>query len=243
MHSQCITVSPGDRMNKRIAKSPARRISAAQAASLVQSGMWLDYGGALSQPDVFDRVLAARVAELCNVKVRSCLSAKPRAFLEADPEGEHFYSFNWHFGSYDRAKHDAGRCNYIPLNLGEVPAYYRRFVDPVDFVVLKTCPLTKQAISILAQQMSGFARSSSAQRLLVSKGPRVCLLFMATGTACMSAKSTSSSRAIMHWARSCITPPRPRLTIRSAKKSPARSKTGPASRLASGECQTLSAPC
>jgi acyl-CoA hydrolase len=141
VHSPCIAVSPGDRMNKRIAKSPARRISAAQAASLVQSGMWLDYGGALSQPDVFDRALAARVAELCYVKVRSCLSVKPRAFLEADPEGEHFYSFNWHFGSYDRAKHDAGRCNYIPLNLGEVPDYYRRFIDPVDVVVLKTFPL------------------------------------------------------------------------------------------------------
>ena len=54
-------------------------------------------------------------------------SVTPRAFLEADPEGRHFHSFNWHFSGYDRHKHDAGICTYIPLNLGEVPDYYRRF--------------------------------------------------------------------------------------------------------------------
>src|SRR6185295_4812531 len=77
---------------------------------------------------------------LTNVKIRSCLSVKPRAFLEADPDGQHFHSFNWHFSGYDRIKHDAGICNYIPLNLGEVPDYYRRFIEPIDMVVLKTCP-------------------------------------------------------------------------------------------------------
>jgi acyl-CoA hydrolase len=130
-----------NRLSQRIAKTAATRISAGEAAGLVRSDMWLDYGVALCQPDVFDRALAARAAELSNVKIRSCLSVKPRAFLEADPEGKHFHSFNWHFSGYDRAKHDAGCCNYIPLNLGEVPDYYRRFIDPVDIVVLKTCPV------------------------------------------------------------------------------------------------------
>lgn len=103
--------------------------------------MWLDYGGSLCRPDVFDKALAARVVELREVRIRSCLSVRPRTFIEADPKGEHFQSFNWHFGGYDRAKHDIGLCVYIPLNLGEVPDYYRRFIDPVDVVVLKTCPL------------------------------------------------------------------------------------------------------
>jgi acyl-CoA hydrolase len=103
--------------------------------------MWLDYGGALSQPDAFDKALAARRDALDNVKIRSTLSLRPRAVLEADPEGKHFFWFSWHFSGYDRKKHDAGRCNYIPLNLGEVPDYYRRFVGPVDIVILKTCPM------------------------------------------------------------------------------------------------------
>jgi len=116
-------------------------ISAEQAASFVQSGMWLDYGATHCQPDVFDKALAVRKDELENVKIRSCISMRPRAVIEADPEGRHFHLFSWHFSTYDRRKHDAGLCNYTPLNLGEVPDYYRRFLDPVDIAILKTCPM------------------------------------------------------------------------------------------------------
>ena len=131
-------------MPMRKAGAPARVISGEYAASLVKSGMWLDYGVALCQPDVFDQALAARASELENVKIRSCLSMRPRAVLDADPEGKHFFWFSWHFSGYDRKQHDAGRCNYSPLNLGEVPDYYRRFLDPVDVVVLKTCPMDEK---------------------------------------------------------------------------------------------------
>jgi acyl-CoA hydrolase len=120
---------------------PAETISADRAASFVQSGMWLDYGATLCEPDVFDKALAARKDELENVKIRSCLSTRPRAVIEEDPKGKHFHLFSWHFSTYERRKHDAGRCNYTPLNLGEVPDYYRRFLDPVDIVILKTCPM------------------------------------------------------------------------------------------------------
>lgn len=128
-------------MNRRTGKRAATRISADQAAGLVRSGMWLDYGVALGQPDKFDIALAARAESLANVKIRSCLSPKPRAFLEADLEGKHFQFFSWHFSTHDRAKHDVGLCTYIPLNLGEVPDYYRRFIDPIDIVILKTGPM------------------------------------------------------------------------------------------------------
>ncbi len=126
-------------MNRRTARHEARTITAEKAAGLVKSGMWLDYGTSLCQPDVFDKALALRAAELANVKIRSCLSVRPRAVLEADPDGNHFFWFSLHFSGYDRRKHDAGRCSYMPLNLGEIPDYYRRFIDPVDIVILKTC--------------------------------------------------------------------------------------------------------
>lgn len=128
-------------MTLRAAGTAATRISAEQAASFVKSGMWLDYGTSLCQPDVFDTALAARAEELANVKIRSCLSMRPRAVLEADPEGEHFCWISQHFTGYDRRKHDAGRCNYMPVNLGEIPDYYRRFMEPIDIVIFKTCPI------------------------------------------------------------------------------------------------------
>ncbi len=128
-------------MIRRVAAAPAQQISAEVAALLVKSGDWLDYGVSLCQPDVFDKALAARVLELSNVKIRNCLTVKPRAVLEADPTAEHFHMFNWHFSGYDRKQHDAGRAHYLPLNLGEVPDYYRRFLAPVDVVVFKCCPV------------------------------------------------------------------------------------------------------
>jgi len=103
--------------------------------------MWLDYGAALCQPDAFDKALASRRDELRDVKIRSCLTMTPRAVVEADPDGKHFHWFSWHFSGYDRKQHDAGRCTYMPLNLGEVPDYYRRFLKPVDIAILKTCPV------------------------------------------------------------------------------------------------------
>jgi acyl-CoA hydrolase len=128
-------------MATRTARAPARKIDSEEAACFVKSGMWLDYGVGLCQPDVFDKALAARRESLRNVKIRSCLTMKPRAVLEEDPKGDHFFWFSWHFSGYDRKKHDTGCSNYIPLNLGEVPDYYRRFIDPVDIVILKTCTM------------------------------------------------------------------------------------------------------
>jgi len=128
-------------MARRTAGAPARSISATEAAGLVRSGMWLDYGAALCQPDAFDKALASRRDELRDVKIRSCLTMTPRAVVEADPDGKHFHWFSWHFSGYDRKQHDAGRCTYMPLNLGEVPDYYRRFLKPVDIAILKTCPV------------------------------------------------------------------------------------------------------
>src|SRR5690242_15501283 len=83
----------------------AETITPEQAAGFVKSGMWLDYGAANSQPDVFDKALAARKDELENVKIRSCLSMRPRAVVECDPAGR-FYMFSWHFSGYDRKMHD-----------------------------------------------------------------------------------------------------------------------------------------
>ena len=122
----------------------AKRISAADAAALVASGDWVEYGTGLAQPDVFDAALAQRVKDLKDVKIRACLTLRPRAVLEADPGRQHFHWFNWHYTGYDRGKGDLGLANYIPCNLGEIPDYYRRFIDPPEIAVLKTCPKDEQ---------------------------------------------------------------------------------------------------
>lgn len=128
-------------MNQYAAEVSAKTVSPDEAAGLVKSGMWIDLGGGITQPEFFDDALAERVGELSGLKIRNCLSIRPLAVLEADPEGAHCHLYSWHFSGYDRAKHDAGRCTYIPLNLGEVPDYYRRFIERPDIAIIRTAAM------------------------------------------------------------------------------------------------------
>ena len=130
-------------MDLRKAAHPARRITPEEAALMVRPGMVLDYGAVLAQPDVFDAALAARASDLSGITIRCCLSTRPRAVLEADPDAAVFHWVNQHFSGYDRRKHDAKQCFYMPVNLGEIPDYYRRFIDPVDILVIKVRPVGK----------------------------------------------------------------------------------------------------
>ncbi|HOZ32337.1 MAG TPA: acetyl-CoA hydrolase/transferase C-terminal domain-containing protein [Tabrizicola sp.] len=140
-----------------------KRITAETAAALVQPGMWLDYGAVLGQPDAFDEALAARLGPLTDIRIRSVLTARPRAVLEADAEARHVHWFSSHFSGYDRRKHDAGMAHYLPVNLGEVPDYYRRFIDPPDIVVFKTAPMD-------AQGVFNFGPNTLWMRALVERG-------------------------------------------------------------------------
>ena len=84
-------------MQLRKAAHEAKHITAKQAAALVKSGMWLDFGTSLVQPNEFDRALAARITELSDVKIRHCLTVKPHAFLDADPDRKHVMGLSLHF--------------------------------------------------------------------------------------------------------------------------------------------------
>ncbi len=66
-----------------------KTVAAEEAAALVKSGNWIDYGFGIGQPDVFDQALAARIPQLTDVKIRGTLALRPRAVIEADPEGRH----------------------------------------------------------------------------------------------------------------------------------------------------------
>ncbi len=143
------------------------RIRPEDAAALVRSGDWLDYGANTAQPDLFDRALAARAGELSGVKIRSCLSLRPRAAVEADPEGRHFAWLSWHFSGWDRAQHDAGRASYIPMNFGEAPDYYRRFIDRVDLACIKTAPMDAHGYFNFGASVTYLKAMSERARILI----------------------------------------------------------------------------
>jgi acyl-CoA hydrolase len=170
-------------MKQRVAAAPAQRISAEAAAAMVRSGMWIDYGAGLAQPDVFDAALAARKADLRGVKIRSCLSTRPRAVLEADPDATHFHWVSLHFSGYDRRKHDAGIAGYLPVNLGEIPDYYRRFIEPVDIVIVKTRPMDKDGYFNLGLANLWHRAIVERARLVIVEESAAVPLALGTGNA------------------------------------------------------------
>ena len=111
-----------------------------EVAKLVKSGMWVDYGFGNGQPFLFDRVLAERVDGLKGVKIRACLPLKPIQCIEKDRDGTAFWLGDWHQGAISRKYAAEGRCNYIPMNFGEAPRYYREDLD-VDVAVFTTTPM------------------------------------------------------------------------------------------------------
>jgi acyl-CoA hydrolase len=115
-------------------------ISADEAAGLVASGMWIDYGAIGGFPSLIDEKLSGRAKELSGVKIRAenCPSKIPGI----DPEQNHFIYNSWFLGKHERGFHAAGSCSHIPFGLSEGPRIYReQLKDNVDIVFIEVAPM------------------------------------------------------------------------------------------------------
>jgi acyl-CoA hydrolase len=117
-------------------------ISAAEAAGLVKSGMWIDYGAICGFPSLIDEKLSERAAELKEVKIRA--EHSHTIIPRLDPDQEHFIFNSWFLGKVDREYHKNGACSYIPFGLGEGPRMYREWLkDQVDITFIEVTPMDK----------------------------------------------------------------------------------------------------
>lgn len=118
-------------------------ISAEEAAGLVKSGMWVDYGAICGFPSLIDEKLAQRVAELKDVKIRA--ENSQTQLPKVDPNQEHFIHNSWFFSRLERGYHVGGACSYIPFSLGEGPRIYREWIkDDVDITFIEVTPMNDQ---------------------------------------------------------------------------------------------------
>jgi acyl-CoA hydrolase len=117
-------------------------ISAAEAAGMVKSGMWIDYGAICGFPSLIDEKLSERAAELKEVKIRA--EHSHTIIPRIDPDQEHFIFNSWFLGKVDREYHKNGACSYIPFGLGEGPRMYREWLkDQVDITFIEVTPMDK----------------------------------------------------------------------------------------------------
>jgi acyl-CoA hydrolase len=115
-------------------------ISDEEAAGLVKSGMWIDYGAICGFPSLIDEKLAARAKELRGVKIRA--EHSHTVIPRVDPSQKHFIHNSWFLGKVEREYHRLGACSYIPFGLGEGPRMYREWLkDDVDITFIEVTPM------------------------------------------------------------------------------------------------------
>ncbi len=118
-------------------------ISADDAARLVKSGDWVDFGWCVNTPEALDAAIAKRSDELTDVKFRGGILTKPLAMFSKEDAGEHFTWNSWHMGGYERKLCGQGLAYYIPLRYSELPGYYRQQIKHVDIAMFQVAPMDR----------------------------------------------------------------------------------------------------
>ena len=79
-----------------------KRMTAAQAAALVKSGDWVDYGWAVNTPVAVDAELAKRLPELEGVNFRGGILMWVPEIFQIDDPAAHMTWNSWHMGGIER---------------------------------------------------------------------------------------------------------------------------------------------
>ena len=113
-----------------------------QAAALVKSGDWVEYGAGVAFPKLCDAALAKRRDELTDVKIRGILCYGPIEAVECDPEQKHFTYNSWHLTGYERKLADRGLCYYQPMLYRNLRWYYDNFLH-INVAFVGAAPMDK----------------------------------------------------------------------------------------------------
>ena len=99
-----------------------------EAAALVKSGDWVEYGNGTTFASLCDAALARRRDELFDVNIRGQIMYGPIEVIECDPGGEHFTYNCWHASAYDRGLMDRGDAYFSPMIFRNLAWYHREFL-------------------------------------------------------------------------------------------------------------------
>ncbi len=117
--------------------------SAAEAAKVVKSGDWVDYGWTVNIPVSVDREIAKRLPEMEDVNFRGgILMWEPAIFQIENPEN-HMTWNSWHMSGIERKAISRGFSFYAPIRYSELPRYYRDFSCPSRVAIFQVAPMDK----------------------------------------------------------------------------------------------------
>ncbi len=141
-------------MSSFVEEYKSKLISAADAAKMVKSGDWVDYGWCVGHSYVVDKAIAERANELTDVKFRGGVTMWMPAIFQIDNPGDHFTWNSWHYSGVDRKINDMGCGFYGPMRYSELTRFYRENVEPIAVAICQVSPMDKHGFFNFGPQAS-----------------------------------------------------------------------------------------
>jgi butyryl-CoA:acetate CoA-transferase len=144
-----------------------------EAAKLVKSGDWVEYGAFSGQVVELDKALARRKDELVDVKIRATSRIGVPEVVAADPEVEHFTYNSTHQSAAERKLSDNQQCWHLPVLYHEQPGYYRKHIK-TDVLFLTVPPMDQWGYFNFGPQVShGMALCETAGKIVLEVNPNL----------------------------------------------------------------------
>ena len=116
-------------------------VTAKEAAAVVKSGDWVDYGWSTCTVNAIDKAMAKRYEELTDVKLRGGILTRRLAIFDVPNVADHFTWNSWHMSGVERKAIKEGFSFYTPIRYSELPSYYRDCNEGIDVAMFQAAPM------------------------------------------------------------------------------------------------------
>ena len=146
---------------------------AATALSTIKSGQRLYMGGGSGVPQVLIDALVGRAGELRNVEITHILTFADAPYVQ--PEFSDSFRHNALFiGASVREAVHAGRADFTPIFLSEIPSLFRNGILPIDVALISVSPPDEHGFCSFGVEVGTTKPAAEAARFIIAEiNPRM----------------------------------------------------------------------
>ncbi|MCB0047140.1 MAG: acetyl-CoA hydrolase/transferase family protein [Caldilineaceae bacterium] len=146
---------------------------AATALSTIKSGQRLYMGGGSGVPQVLIDALVGRAGELRNVEITHILTFADAPYVQ--PEFSDSFRHNALFiGASVREAVHAGRADFTPIFLSEIPSLFRNGILPIDVALISLSPPDEHGFCSFGVEVGTTKPAAEAARFIIAEiNPRM----------------------------------------------------------------------
>lgn len=142
-------------------------VTADEAAKVIKSGDWVDYGWAATTPVTVDKAIAKRMNELTDVNFRGGILMWVPEIFKIDNPADHLTWNSWHMGGIERKAVAQGFSFYSPIRYSELSRYYRDSLTPPDVAVFQVAPMDEHGYFNFGPSASHLAAACERAKTII----------------------------------------------------------------------------